>query len=380
MMSSHEITERSLGECGEEETQMFHVHNHAYPACAYYVQSPSTISHANTFNIINNDYDSAAFHSRTRSELTASATTKNNLQAISRLTTLSRCSSSRGSNSSLSHDVKKVITTSADDDEELHAHAAEAEAPQNRLIIVDNDDNDDDDDDGWYHHYGNDDGWYHHYGNWSSAKKGLWWRYFSFKRSNSCAWICLQISWRLLLSLGVALLVFFMASKPPPPLISIKIAGIRQFGLGEGVDSTGVATKILTSNCSVDLLVDNKSKLFGLHISPPIIDMSFGRLPIASSHGPKLYAASHDSSLFRLYVGTRNKPMYGAGRNMQDLLELGKGLPLIIRMSFRTNYRVVWDLIKPEFHYEAECLLLLNRKYDKKHRTQVYNSTCITIS
>ncbi|KAH9710145.1 Delta-latroinsectotoxin-Lt1a protein [Citrus sinensis] len=346
MMSSHEITERSMGECGEEETQMFHVHNHAYPACAYYVQSPSTISHANTFNIINNDYDSAAFHSRTRSELTASATTKNNLQAISRLTTLSRGSSSRGSNSSFSHDVKKVITTSADDDEELHAHAAEAEAPQNRLIIVYNDDDDDDDDDdGWYHHYGNDGG-----------------------------------CWRLLLSLGVALLVFYMASKPPPPLISIKIAGIRQFGLGEGVDSTGVATKILTSNCSVDLLVDNKSKLFGLHISPPVIDMSFGRLPIASSHGPKLYAASHDSSLFRLYVGTRNKPMYGAGRNMQDLLELGKGLPLIIRMSFRTNYRVVWDLIKPEFHHEAECLLLLNRKYDKKHRTQVYNSTCITIS
>ena len=52
---------------------------------------------------------------------------------------------------------------------------------------------------------------------------GGWWRYFSFRTSSSCLWICLQLSWRLMVSLGVALLVFCIATKPPPPNIYIKV-------------------------------------------------------------------------------------------------------------------------------------------------------------
>lgn len=84
--------------------------------------------------------------------------------------------------------------------------------------------------------------------------------------------------------------------------------------------------------------------------------------------------------MFRLNVGTRNKAMYGAGRNMQDLLESGKGLPLVIRVSLRSRFHVVWGIIEPKFHHEAQCLVLLRDKYDKKHRTQVYNSTCVVNS
>lgn len=67
-------------------------------------------------------------------------------------------------------------------------------------------------------------------------------------------------------------------------IYSMQIAGIGQFVLGEGVDASGVATKILTCNCSIDLVTENKSKLFGLHIHPLILEMSFGRLPFAMSY------------------------------------------------------------------------------------------------
>lgn len=63
-----------------------------------------------------------------------------------------------------------------------------------------------------------------------------------------------------------------------------QIAGIREFVLGQGADASGVATQILTCNCSIELVTDNKSKLFGLLIQPPIIEMSFGRLPVAMSY------------------------------------------------------------------------------------------------
>ncbi|KAF5194982.1 delta-latroinsectotoxin-Lt1a protein, partial [Thalictrum thalictroides] len=153
------------------------------------------------------------------------------------------------------------------------------------------------------------------------------------------------------------------------------VTGIPQFGLGEGVDQSGVTTKILTCNSTMDLNVDNKSKLFGLHIHTSVIQMSFGPVVFANSQGPKLYAKSHAVSTVNLYVGVKNKPMYGAGRNMQDMLKSGKGLPLIIRLRLRSNFKVVWKLINPNFHHNVECMLVLHGDLNK-HRNQAYSSNC----
>ncbi|XVE76714.1 hypothetical protein DITRI_Ditri13aG0003700 [Diplodiscus trichospermus] len=338
----------------QEAALMFH----SYP-CAYYVQSPSTISHANSADIRNatiNVEDQPAFHFHSPAPSETAFLNKN--PEVSR-STLSRYSSSRGSNNSFLHE-KKIVELGA------------GKGGVNRLIIIDHgvgdDDNEDEEDE-----EDEEEGFY-------GRKRGRWWRYCSFRTSSSCPWISLQMSWRLVLSVAVALLVFYIATKPPPPKVSIKMAGVREFGLGEGVDASGVTTKILTCNCSIYLLIENKSKLFGLHIHPPSMDISFGRHPFAMSHGPKLYAHSSGSSIFELYAGTKNKPMYGAGRSMQDLLESGMGLPLMIRLKLSSNFRVVWNLIKPRFHHQAECLIVLDSKYDKKHRTQKYNGTCTITS
>ncbi|KAK8480256.1 hypothetical protein V6N11_063386 [Hibiscus sabdariffa] len=299
----------------EQEGLMFQSYE-----CPYYVQSPSTVSHENSTDIRNpatEDQSALTLHSHSPTP----SESKN--PDVSRFT-LSRYSSSRGSNNSFLHH-KSIV-----------AH----KGAFNRLIIVDNQNDDDEDGD--------------------EGSKGWW--------------------WRIVLSFAVALLVFYIATNPPPPQISIKVARVGDFELAEGVDRSGVTTKILTCNCSIGLLVENKSKLFGLHIHPPSMDLFFGRLPFAISHGPKLYAQSSGSSRFEVYVGTRNKPMYGAGRSMQDLLESGMGLPLVIRLRLRSDFRVVWNLIKPKFHHQAECLLLLDNKYDKKHHTQKYNSTCTITS
>ncbi|KAL9371396.1 hypothetical protein Peur_036536 [Populus x canadensis] len=343
-MSEHNIHRMD----NEDQEALFH----SYP-CAYYVQSPSTISHANSADIkTNNNILESTYHSPTRSDTILIS--KN--PEVSRFT-LSRYSSSRGSNNSFLNE-KKV---------------GGAEKGVNRLVIVDGHGFNVDDGYEEKEEVGEEDDFY------DEKKGGWWWKYCSFRRNSSCAWVSWQIFWRLVLSLCVALLVFYVATKPPPPKMSIKMAGIRQFGLGEGVDGSGVTTKILTCNCSIDLLIENKSKIFGLHVQPPILEMSFGHLRFAMSRGSKLFAQSHTSTLFELSVGTRNKPMYGAGRNMQDMLESGNGLPIVIQLSLRSNFRVVWNLIKPKFHHQAVCLLVLDSAYDKKHRTQAYNSTC-TIS
>jgi len=167
--------------------------------------------------------------------------------------------------------------------------------------------------------------------------------------------------------------------------------------LEEGVDSHGVSTKFLTFNCSTKLIVDNKSNVFGLHIHPPSIKFFFGPLNFAKAQvslkryiylistsvticihtslvsvkGPKLYGLSHESTTFQLYIATTNRAMYGAGTEMNDMLLSRAGLPLILRTSIISDYRVVWNIINPKYHHKVECLLLLADKERHSHVTMI---------
>ncbi|KAG2318133.1 hypothetical protein Bca52824_021255 [Brassica carinata] len=204
-------------------------------------------------------------------------------------------------------------------------------------------------------------------------------RLMPLRRLNSGWWIVLQILWRFLFSFGVALLVFYIATQPPRPDISIRIGRFNQFLLEEGVDSHGVSTVFLTCNCSTKVIVDNKSYVFGLHIHPPSIKYFFGPLNFAKAQGTKLYASSHESTTFRLYIGTKNQAMYGAGRQMEDMLQSRAGLPLILRINLISDFRVVWSIINPTYHHNVECLLFLS--YNKKHKqATVVRKKCRLVS
>lgn len=308
-----------------------------YPiVCGYYIKRPQTRNSTQEY------YQSTAFLSSSSTRSEAHSSTNENPDA-SRFP-LSYYLSSRGSENSFVDDHQKNISGGG----------------VNSLVNVEEDTKEECFDD---------------------MDRGLWWRYCSFRRSNnSFAWISFQLIWRLLLSLAVALFVFYCATKPPPPKVSIQVKGIREFRLGEGVDAHGVATKVLTSNIALNLLIENKSKLFRLHIHSPIIEISFRHLRFGYSNGPKLLADTYASNRFELNVRTRNKPMYGAGRTMQDMMQSGRGLPLLVHVSFSSNFRVVGELIKPKFHHVAECVLVVNKKYDTKYRTQKYRSSCRTIA
>ncbi|GFZ02805.1 hypothetical protein Acr_15g0014130 [Actinidia rufa] len=284
----------------------------SYPYALYFVQSPSTLSHAHT------TATESAFHSPSRPE-----------QPDPARFALSRCSSSRGSNNSFLHAKKVPYDLGGTEKGESHPIGVLRDG------ILDCGDDDEEEE-------GEDD-----FGN----RKRL----------------VVEV---LVISDVVFVWLDLFAG-------DMEIAGVREFGLGEGVDASGVSTKILTCNCSLDLVIDNKSKLFGLHLHPPLMDLSFANLPLAISYGPKLYAGSDGSTLFQLHVATANKPVYGAGRAMQDMLDMRKGLPLAIHVSLRSRFWVVWGLINTKFHHKAVCLLVLDRAYDKKHRTQAYNSSCM---
>ncbi|CAN1787661.1 hypothetical protein LINPERHAP1_LOCUS17734 [Linum perenne] len=368
--NSSDHIDQSMNRAGEDDdhqqlqTPPFHDHQNSISSgggayllmqCPYYVQSPISSS-------------AIILKNPTTSEEDTIPLTKDDSVAAARGFTLSRYSSSQGSSTNISFFEEKKIVVNGNDIRDMNGvvivdglHRVGLGKGEEYVHKEEEEDEDEDEEEVY--------------------NKGSCLSYFSLRRRrrSSCGWILMQLSWRFLVSLGVALLVFYLITNPPPPKLSIKVAGVNEFGLGEGVDTTGVTTKILTVNCSLHLIVDNKSNLFGLHINPPLLQLSFGRLPFAISRGTKLYADSHHSTSFRLYVGTRNKPMYGAGRSMQDFMESGRELPIHVRVKLSSYFSVVWNLIRHRFHHKVECMLFLHKTYDRKRHSQTYHSTCTII-
>lgn len=186
----------------DNEALMYH---QTYP-CAYYVQSPSTLSHANSADIrsnIQNDTESA-FHSPIRSYAQPLNPTHEE-EGASRFA-LCRYSSSRGSSHSFLHHKKVSYDGS-------HATTIE-NGDVNRVVMVDGSgegDDIEDEEEGLFYEY--------YYG----KRKNGWKMYFSYSNSDSCVWIWLQMSWRILLSFGIALLVFYIATRPPQPNVSLEV-------------------------------------------------------------------------------------------------------------------------------------------------------------
>ncbi|MQM22097.1 hypothetical protein Taro_055146 [Colocasia esculenta] len=340
---------------GEEEALF-----HSYPCPIYYVQSPFSASHANSSDC--GHPDSALLspfpHDAFAVVPAAADANRPSCQDAASRFTLSRYSSSRGSNNSFLHEKKIVYDLGSQLDEAGREGAEGGGGGRRRQRLrVEGLVGEEEVEGG------------------GGEKSGVW-RFLALDPSASCCCISVQVAWRFMVSVGVALLLFFLATKPPSPSISVQITGVKQFLLGEGLDNTGVSTKVLTCNCSIDMPIENHSKVFGLHIRPTAMEIAFDRLVLAKSQGDAAYVGSSSSSTLRLFVGTAHRPVYGAGRAMQDLLESGSGLPLVVRLRSASRFRVVWGLIQQKYRHHAECLLVLDGTYDERHHSQTYNTTC----
>jgi hypothetical protein len=69
--------------------------------------------------------------------------------------------------------------------------------------------------------------------------------------------------------------------------------------------------------------------------------------------------APRATSTLRLFVAAQEKPMYAAGRGMQELLQSGRGLPLTITVRSRSRYRMVGSLVRLTYRHYSECIVRL---------------------
>ncbi|GJN30717.1 hypothetical protein PR202_gb19048 [Eleusine coracana subsp. coracana] len=312
-----------------EEVPLFHP-----SPCAqhYYVQSPSAASHTTLSHPAASDSMALI--------LSPFPTLHHDHEEASRLT-LSRYSSSRGSNTSF-----PAAAAGYDNDDDTKKPSRRRQT----LTVLSNPSGGDDADD-------------------DHERRSGAWRYVKLDPDAPCCCIAFQVAWRVLASAAFALLVFVLATRPRRPGVSFRVGRVERFSLGEGVDGSGVETSFLDCNCSVDMVVENHSKVFGLRVRPPLLELSFGRFVFAASRGwdegsssaTAHVVAPRAASTLRMFVAVKEKPMYAAGRGMQDMLESNRGLPLTVTVRARSRYRVVGSLVRLTYHHDSECVVYLRR-------------------
>ena len=57
---------------------------------------------------------------------------------------------------------------------------------------------------------------------------------------------------------------------------------VHNFLFGEGLDLTGVPTKMLTVNCSVRMTVHNPATFFGIHVSSKAVNLMYSEMTVAT--------------------------------------------------------------------------------------------------
>lgn len=156
-------------------------------------------------------------------------------------------------------------------------------------------------------------------------------------------------------------LILWGASKPQKPKLTMKSIKFDRFLIQAGSDSTGVATDMLSLNSSVKFTFRNTATFFGLHVTSSTLDLTFSDLTVASGTVKKFYQSRKSQRSITAVVEGNRIPLYGSGAG----LSTSKGLtnlpiPLRLKMEVKAKAYVLGKLVKPRFHRNVDCDLVLD--------------------
>ncbi|KAF2295261.1 hypothetical protein GH714_032353 [Hevea brasiliensis] len=92
-------------------------------------------------------------------------------------------------------------------------------------------------------------------------------------------------------------LILWGASRPQKPTIIMKSIVFDQFVVQAGSDFSGVATELVSMNCSVKLTFRNTATFFGVHVKATPLDLTYSQLTVATG-------TVSNSLIFTLYIIT----------------------------------------------------------------------------
>ncbi|EMS68593.1 Glyoxylate reductase [Triticum urartu] len=176
---------------------------------------------------------------------------------------------------------------------------------------------------------------------------------------------CVAAFWFSVLVLAFTLvcLVVWGAARRDKPSVLVKSLRVENFYAGEGTDGTGVPTKFVTMNCSLEIDVHNPSTMFGIHVSSTSIQLYYSQIPIASGQLDKFYQPKKSRHVASVTLHGEKTPLYGAGATF--VLTDTDGVPLTVDLAVRTRGYVIGRLVRVTHAKRVRCPVLVSSLTDK---------------
>lgn len=149
-------------------------------------------------------------------------------------------------------------------------------------------------------------------------------------------------------------LIIWGATKQYMPEFKVKRLLVDDFYIGEGTDSTGVPTNLVTSNLSLVLHVYNSAPTFGIHVSSGPINLMYSEIAISTGRMKKYYQSQKSHHSVSVLLHGEKIPLYGAGSGIA-LSSDGGQVPLRLDFNVTTRGYVVGKLVKTTHHKIISC-------------------------
>ncbi|KAJ4718115.1 Late embryogenesis abundant protein [Melia azedarach] len=154
-------------------------------------------------------------------------------------------------------------------------------------------------------------------------------------------------------------LIIWGASRPYKAEITVKSLLLHNFYIGEGSDSTGVPTKMVTVNSTLKINVYNPATIFGIHVSSSPINLVYSEIVVATGQLKKYYQPRKSHRTVSVILQGNKVPLYGAGSGL-TVSQTGGEVPLTLKFGIRSRGEVVGKLVKTTHRKQISCSLVID--------------------
>lgn len=159
-------------------------------------------------------------------------------------------------------------------------------------------------------------------------------------------------------------LIIWGASRPYKADVVVKSLSMDDFYSGEGSDTTGVPTKLVTVNCSLKINVHNPASTFGIHVTSSPINLKYLEIVIATGQLEKYYQPRKSHRTRSVILKGDKVPLYGAGAGL-SLSNTGGSVPLTLEFDLITRANVVGKLVRVKHQRPVSCQIVADSSKNK---------------
>lgn len=155
----------------------------------------------------------------------------------------------------------------------------------------------------------------------------------------------------LVLLFTVICLIVWGAARPYVPGIVVKNIAIDNFYAGEGTDHSGVPTKMVTVNCSLNMIVSNPASMFGIHVTSGPVRLLYSQIAIGVGQVREYYQPKNSRRKVSAVIHGQKVPLYGAGGGLDD----DGSVPLTVDFKLISRGYIIGQLVRVTHKLQVTC-------------------------